>query len=1399
MKTIRIYIILTLLISCTGILQVFVNVAAEAPKINYNGLSQILTLGQYNGISIFSTPGQRENFDITSDSFISQAQNNTFQLVGTTSYNGTINAICILPRSNEGMDVYIGGRFNTLGDISVNNIARYDPSSKTISSLVEGLDGPVYSLYCDTSNSIVYVGGTFVTPTNPMANNINATDFAGSVAVWRDETWVPLPFKGFNGPVYTIAYNEPNNTIYFGGQFDATGDGRFGVTSNTQPINIQKAVITGGNSADRDLVGDPSSVLCNSEPDGPGTTWLMRDGMPGFWRAEFNVKLTPSVIGIKNTNFEGRGTKTFRLIATADMSVVTLSYMDPIKGLLVCTSCPLSPSNEDFQTFTFVSRPELTGIQIDILEWYGIGGGFHGIKLFQSDIIVRAVSDMIDNNPSCGGTNPFQPKVTFEGLWTSKLLSGIWQNVLQTIIPAGEIATSTAKVIMQPYIPQAGYYDVSMVTPSCIPYDCSKTISIDVRIMVAPGQTIGPIPISQNNPSQLNRVDVLASGLFIVATTTFFQPTVEITISTTAAVPVGGEAIVVVDSIKFVKSQINLPLSGLFQYSPASDLNEPAWNGFNGVLAPLSTVHTIKVISPYTIVIGGKFNNVTFFNIVEYDGNTFIPLPNGGLNGRVNTLEKVDDNLLVGGLFNNTVLGLASLRLENLARLSISENQWYSVAGGVNGEVGRLTLLNNNENQQVHVAGKFNTAISPKANEEGIIYGNVTFGYSIWDNKFSDWATSSYIDGVINDIVVSGTNDPSTFYAGRISAAQLTTAFGGSFITSTGISALPIYPQALDGNVPEIIINTGLIWNDTKNDKSCVIIGGKFEFNGIKNVAIMVDGLWNSLGDVVFEGEVISLDVTNDLLYIGSAFTVTNESDEGYNAFVIYDLYERKVIVSPQLTADDNNVKVNVIRDRTGTPEIIVGGKFDKAGSLECKTICIWDSRLKQWKPLGAKDDISGEIFSMDLIGKMRNKDPNPLVVAGNLTLNGKPVYLLKYDFSKSSWEDMSSLGSDNNKLPGIATVVSNDFMIDGQFFVSGHTEVDGSAYLCKWTGDEFRIIGKQIMSDSKIEALTLLPSNNEHENVDYLGDKWLLLVSGSLKLDTIGDVSAALYDGKDMYPYILSSQTNGVSGRITAIFITIIPELFGKRPLPVPLVILVSIAIALSLVFLIVASGMTYRYYKNKHRKKPTPLGLRESMKTPIRDSEIMATIQAAAAIIGQGNRYSMASSNNQRNSVFGSNADVKSLDEVASSGFIASGPTTGQHYNQAFTLQNNSPKSIDDESIDSNLAKGLAKATSTEQAGSAKLRPSTQLHSVVITPGEGAPVGQVLSNGEAYEYIARYPFNAREEGELDSIFVLDTNNEVWWFGYKLDQDGNFIQGVFPSNYVVLNQDQINTQTSES
>lgn len=172
----------------------------------------------------------------------------------------------------------------------------------------------------------------------------------------------------------------------------------------------------------------------------------------------------------------------------------------------------------------------------------------------------------------------------------------------------------------------------------------------------------------------------------------------------------------------------------------------------------------------------------------------------------------------------------------------------------------------------------------------------------------------------------------------------------------------------------------------------------------------------------------------------------------------------------------------------------------------------------------------------------------------------------------------------------------------------------------------------------------------------------------------------------------------------------------------------------------------MSYRYFKRKRQAKElTSIGPRESIKTPFRNSELMATINAAAALIGQQNnsRYSMTSSNNLRNSAFGSNVDVKSLDEAAASGLIGSGAigaaAGGQNHNQTSTLQNNTPTSVG----------GERNLESKEPPQS-----PTKHQSLIVTPAD-ASTGQVWLNGEqAYAYRARYPFIAREEGELGKNF---------------------------------------------
>lgn len=46
-----------------------------------------------------------------------------------------------------------------------------------------------------------------------------------------------------------------------------------------------------------------------------------------------------------------------------------------------------------------------------------------------------------------------------------------------------------------------------------------------------------------------------------------------------------------------------------------------------------------------------------------------------------------------------------------------------------------------------------------------------------------------------------------------------------------------------------------------------------------------------------------------------------------------------------------------------------------------------------------------------------------------------------------------------------------------------------------------------------------------------------MLLVIGHLNLQTYGNVSVALYDGNDWYPFVLSSRIDGTPGYIRNVF----------------------------------------------------------------------------------------------------------------------------------------------------------------------------------------------------------------------------------------------------------------------
>lgn len=210
------------------------------PDVDFKSLDKLIIAGSYTGISVFKDTEQLTQIHQDTSSVISFS-NDTLKIAASTNINGDIYDSCILSNS-----LYFAGNFNLVNGIKVNNIASINLlNTSQIEPLKYGLDGPVYSIYCDTHNAQLFVGGSFIAPVDTMVNySSSLSQFGGSVAVWKNNQWSGLPWKGFDGPVYSIIKKSNSSTLFFGGTFDTTSDGQLNHAPASQPIAISPNVNT---------------------------------------------------------------------------------------------------------------------------------------------------------------------------------------------------------------------------------------------------------------------------------------------------------------------------------------------------------------------------------------------------------------------------------------------------------------------------------------------------------------------------------------------------------------------------------------------------------------------------------------------------------------------------------------------------------------------------------------------------------------------------------------------------------------------------------------------------------------------------------------------------------------------------------------------------------------------------------------------------------------------------------------------------------------------------------------------------------------------------------------------------------------------------------------------------
>ncbi|KAJ1675169.1 hypothetical protein EV182_001792, partial [Spiromyces aspiralis] len=1199
--------------------------ATSTPLVDVSELGQLGIVGSFSGLSqnfntsIIEKSGAK--FASNTPSLLSFA-NSSLSLFSQTTPGGDITAACPFYNPDGSVKkLFFGGNFDQVNGVTASYIASVD-SDGHIDNLAGGLDNSVNALYCDKDANAVYVGGNFTIPLSARNSSISSlhSEWSGGVALYNVTAgeWKSLPWKGVNGQVLTIAPaagsgdGKSSSKLYFGGNFNSTLDGIEYMPLDDQPINLSAASVTAGNAAQLSGYNRPENILCASRPDQPGNTFLLADMLPGYITYTFKNPVSPSLLRLRNTLYNGRGTRTFQVMVATTNTILTLSYIDPDTGFeqFCSNSCPLQHTS-DWQEFRISGYGDqdvdgIAGLMINLASWYGEGAGLSGIELYQRVALVSATQSA-NSFPSCSKRD-YEPSYSATGTWNTISDTVHLTDYLQASVPASSAKTQPA-ITYTPFISESGYYNVTLSIPGCQnTNNCNSRTNIKVTINANPDTTMTR-NLAQSN--LLTQATVIYSGYF-AATSKEFKPTIKIQpaedASNTTTPTDSSSVVIVADYVMLTRIPSFTNMNGVIEYSTnlsASDQSvRPAFAPLSQT-PPSGAVVCAFAATNSTLYIGGSFedDSAGIANIAAYglDDGGLSSLPNGGLNGQVNSLSVVGNTLYVGGAFSATKDSKSTLL--HVASLDTRESSpvWSSVGGGVDGTVSILSKWTPIGEDTLLIAGGFSKVL---ANQARNITESEATGTALWNSTSGTWADPPFLDGKTTLAFSGGGRASFGYVAGTYStvaairAPGVATMDGGNKFRSAGSHGAALMPLDSSGN--GLLVSTGIYYSKDNTTTPHLVVGGKFRLaNNSTNVARQLSNqTWSGIANGV-GGQVLTLAGANQYLFIGGVAKVVNKksSDPAQNfmGLAIYDMDEESFNGKvPELSQGEGSsapVSVNKIVVRPNTSTVVVGGSFKYAGQLECDNIAFWDINQNRWSIPSSGP--GGMINDMDL-------EQSLLVVGGTFKNGTKASYLLTYNFDTQEWSD---LDPSNAALPGPVTTIAKDHRsANGTvFYVAGTDAQSRTNYVRRYDGKTFISIPLGFDSKSAIKSLAILPSVSSTQSVDdnnnrgltkrsddssnsILPQDSLLVVSGNLYLAGGQRSSAVVYDGKGWSNLIATVQDDGSPGSIASLFWETPPTPVNTHKwMSAALVVLVAVAISLLLVFIIVIIGVIYIYIRNR------------------------------------------------------------------------------------------------------------------------------------------------------------------------------------------------------------------------
>jgi cortical protein marker for cell polarity len=1152
---------------------------SQAPSANLDlsQLGRVAVVGDFAAASIFQYTQQGVNALSTNGS-----QGLLGRFPGTGAFttleasDAYITAMCALSANGTQQGVVIGGNFTSLGGVNSPGMALFDPNTQKIQA-ISGLSGRVNALYCDPSGT-VYVGGLF-----SAANSSNAV-------AWTTAGFKSLPFTGFNGAVMSIT-KDSNQNIVFGGSFDGLGNTTTPNVQNSQRIPITNAAIQAGPSSTQAGLDTPANIICKDPTtDGPGNAWLLADGSKGgALTATFGYGFNPSLLRIGNTKYQGRGTKTWSFIALPINGLMNFSFVDETGVTQHCAAdCPLPQGNSSLQDFEFVNQVGMNGFRIDFSDFYGAGAGLSTFELYENDIYTFAVNTF--NEPACPGV-AFPAKSTNTGTWSMTQGVNGSANYLTSQLHGSPIDGNGTSVTFTPDIKQAGNYTVTIYTPGCLEDNTCGTRGRVTLTGSLASASAGNGPTFKQDIYQSNnfdKYDQIFTG-YVDATSDSFKPTITLTPSPGQNGPLN----VVAQRVRFELVTSTGGLNGLFEYNPSSptvnlsfekSTVDNAANNLNGgaVINALATVSN-------SIYAGGSFRGSGVSNFMQIGNSSQVP-PNGGLNGAVQTMFLNGTIIYVGGAFNGTANSGGPAGVNGIVLYDTTNNTWTPLGAGVSGSVNFIVPfqinLNGGKNAVLAfgISGTFDH-INAFDNFPAIPVNN----FAIWIPGRNNWLENLNLPTVsVQGILTAEVDVPGnpSLYAGSVASFDVDSSGAVEITGPTSLEAFPVQIQSqksvASNSSQKAVANTtfnggpgGVLTGlfDTQNSKNFTVLAGHFnaitsDGSSINNLVIIdgansdkLSGLPTGLDSTSTFNSVAA--VSNSLFAGGSLSGKVN--GDSISGLVVYNL-NTSSFVTPQpaqlVSSTGSPVSVVAVAPQPKTEMVYVAGSFTGAGSFGCPSLCIYDATTQQW--IAPAAGFNGTVSNMVWV------DGTHLLIAGALSVNGTATPLSLYHAEGQYFTAATTAGAPVGTITALTPANAN-----GSAAWIGGSATDGSAFLAKYDGLTWTFVNG-LGANSSISGLQIFTLSKSHASSDLMDPSHALMVLGNLVLPAFGTVSAALFNGTTLIPYLLTATASGTPGTANGVMADNPLNFFltAKKHLAVGFVVLIALAIALALLFLLIAAG---------------------------------------------------------------------------------------------------------------------------------------------------------------------------------------------------------------------------------